>query len=126
MRGRDTMIKQLLRVAGLIFLVAVCTSCPGEVSVDLIYQVQASGADNITVDIAYLRAVNDTVRVEDAAVPWQEQLTTEPEKPVYLSATSNSHEIVTVTVVIFTDGALQYFAEKGGRYVTATASGIVP
>gem|GEM_PF-1146015 len=120
------MIERSLGAAGLILLATAFANCTGPEKANIIYQVQASGADNITVDIAYLDAGSDTVRVEDAAVTWQKQFNVETGNPVYLSARSSSPEIVSVTVAIFIDGSLAYVEGETGRNVIATASGIVP
>ena len=118
------MIKRLFGAVGILLLVAVSSKCTGPDEIDLIYQVQAD-VPGITADIEYLKAENDTVRVEGATLTWQKNLDTNAGKPVYIKARSNSPNEVTITVSIFINGQLFRFDRQKGIFVIATTSGIV-
>lgn len=121
------MIRRITIVTGVILLCAVSSNCTGPEETDLIYQVQGSGVADLKVDIAYLRAEGDTVRVEGAGVPWQKNLKTETGKSVYISARSVTPGEVTIIVSIFLDGPpVDFVGEEVGTFVIATASGTVP
>jgi hypothetical protein len=122
---------RVTRVIGIVLLIVAGYGCAEPEGLDLVYQVQAwtEGGTLINgaiADIAYLRAVDDTVRITGATLPWQMRLATDVDKPVYLWAQSDSPERRVLSVAIFVDGAALFVDQQTGEFVIASTYGTVP